>query len=113
MWNKVPVRLGTEHLAPGVPPPPTPNVGSEQQQPFRRPFGGPGSNVSECWEHPGGDLERAPAGLAGGNEVVAKGQSESQSAPHTQTRIAPFSTVGLIQTGLAGGVGPPPVPVCC
>ncbi|EPQ18740.1 Paired box protein Pax-5 [Myotis brandtii] len=72
MWNKVPGRLGPEHLAPGVPPPPTPNVGSEQQ-PFRRPFGGPGSDVSECWEDRGGDPERAPAGLAGGYEVVAKG----------------------------------------
>lgn len=101
MWNKVPGRLGPEHLAPAIPPPPTPNVGSEQQ-PFLQPFGGGLGDVSEFWEDPGWDLERAPAGLAGGYEVVVKGQSESRSAPHTQTRRAPFSTAGLIHQGLEG-----------
>lgn len=85
MWNKVLGRLGLEHLAPGIPPPPTHNVGIELQ-----PFRGSGSDISACWRNPGWNMQRVPAGLVGGHEVVAKGQSESQTAPHTQTRIAPF-----------------------
>lgn len=77
MWNKVPGLLGPEHLAPGIPPLPTRNIGSELQA-FLQPFGCSGSDSSECWENPDWDLERAPAGLVGGHEVVAKGQSESQ-----------------------------------